>query len=223
MKKNLLFGVVLAAISVPALAEADVELHVGVGTLGYGLGAGYQVSDSVVARVGINQFDKTFNTSSGSLNYDGKLKLSSFDVLLDWHLFDGATHLTVGLLSNDNKFSMTATPGAAGSYTLNGQTFTAAEIGRLNGDVTFNKTAPYIGFGWNSQPKNKGFSFKSDFGVMLQGSPKANLSYTGNGGGVPAVVAQINSQVAVEQTNLNDKLKSFKTYPVISLAVGYAF
>lgn len=219
MKNRVLLAAVMAAASVPAFAM-DIDLHVS--TLGAGLGLGFQASDSVVVRVGSNQFNKTFTTTSGSLNLDGKLKLSSFEALLDWHLFDGATHLTAGVLSNGNKLNVTVIPGAGG-VTLNGQTFTTAEIGTVSGEVTFNKVAPYVGFGWNTQPKNTGFAFKSDIGVMLQGSPKATITYTGNGGGNPAVVTQINSQVAVEQTNLNEKLKDYKLYPVISFAIGYAF
>ncbi len=214
MKKRILLAAVMVAISAPAFAGTDVEIHVG--TLGYGLGLGFQATDTVVARVGFNQYDKNFSTTSGSLNYDGKLKLSSFDALLDWHLFGGSTHLTAGIMSNGNKFTMTATP-TAGSYTINGQAFSAAQVGTLNGEVTFNKTAPYLGFGWNSQPKNKGFSFKSDFGIMFQGSPKATLTYTGT------QTAAISNQVAVEQENLNSKLNSYKNYPVISFAIGYAF
>jgi hypothetical protein len=220
MKKQILCAAVMAAVSVPAFAGTDVEAHVS--TLGLGLGMGFQATDTIVARIGFNEFNKSFSTSSGSLNYDGKLKLSSLDALLDWHLFGGATHLTAGIMSNNNKFNLSATPGSSG-YTINGQTFTAAQVGTLNGDVSFNSAAPYLGFGWNSQPKNKGLSFKSDFGVMFQGSPKATLTYTGNGGGNSAIASQINSQVAVEQANLNDKLKNFKYYPVISVAVGYAF
>ena len=220
MKKRILFAAVMAVISAPAFAAADVEAHVS--TLGLGLGVGFQAADTVVVRAGFNQFNKNFSTSSGTLNYDGKLKLSSFDALLDWHLFGGATHLTAGIMSNGNKFNLTATPGPGG-YTINGQTFTAAQVGSVTSDVTFNSAAPYLGFGWNSQPKNKGLSFKSDFGVMFQGSPKASLTYTGNGGGDPTVNSQIRSQVAAEQANLNDKLKNYKYYPVVSFAIGYAF
>ncbi len=214
MKKQILCAAVMTAVSVPAFAGTDIEAHVS--TLGLGLGMGFQATDTIVARIGFNEFNKNFSTSSGSLNYDGKLKLSSLDALLDWHLFGGATHLTAGIMSNNNKFNLSATPGSSG-YTINGQTFTAAQVGTLNGDVSFNSAAPYLGFGWNSQPKNKGLSFKSDFGVMFQGSPKATLSYTG------AQNSTISNQVAIEQANLNDKLKNFKYYPVISVAVGYAF
>ncbi len=214
MKKRILIAALMTAMSAPAFAGTDIEGHVS--TLGLGLGMGFQATDSLVARIGFNQFNKSFSTSSGSLNYDGKLKLSSFDAMLDWHLFGGATHLTAGLLSNGNKFNLTATP-AGGTYTINGVSFPASQVGTLNSDVTFNTVAPYLGFGWSSQPKNKGLSFKSDFGVMFQGSPKAALTYTGTQD--PA----ISQQVATEQANLNDKLKNYKYYPVISFAIGYAF
>ena len=214
MKKQILCAAVMAAVSVPAFAGTDVEAHVS--TLGVGLGMGFQATDTIVARIGFNEFNKNFSTSSGSLNYDGKLKLSSLDALLDWHLFGGATHLTAGIMSNNNKFNLTATP-TGGSYTINGQAFSATNVGTLNGDVSFNSVAPYLGFGWNSQPKNKGLEFKSDIGVMFQGSPKATLSYTGTQN------STISSQVATEQANLNDKLKNYKYYPVISFGIGYAF
>ncbi len=205
MKKQILMAAVMAAISAPAFAggaTADVDLHVS--TLGYGLGVALPVTEDVAVRVGFNQFDKTYTTTSGSVSYNGKLKLSSADLLADWHLFGGVTHLTAGLLYNNNKVEMTS----VGTYSINGVSYP----GTLNSTVTFNKAAPYLGFGWSGQAKNKGFSFKSDFGVLFQGKPKASVTGSGNA-----------AADATAQADLENSLRNFKYYPVISFGIGYAF
>ena len=202
MKKRILLAAVIAAISAPAFAGTDIEAHLS--TLGYGLGVGFQATDSVVARVGFNQFSKTYTTTSGSVNYNGNLKLSSADLLADWHLFGGVTHLTAGLVYNNNKIEMTS----VGNYTLNGNNYT----GTLNSSVTFNKVAPYLGFGWSGQAKNKGLSFNSDFGVLFQGQPKASVTGSGNA-----------AADATAQADLENSLKNFRYYPVISIGIAYAF
>jgi hypothetical protein len=61
---------------------------------------------------------------------------------------------------------------------------------------------------------NTGFSFNSDIGIMFQGSPKATITTTGSGGA---------AMTANAQTQLNDDLKHYKYYPVISFGIGYAF
>jgi hypothetical protein len=206
MKNRILLAAVMAAFSAPAFAGADFDLHVS--TLGYGAGLAFQGTDSSVAtRLGFNQFNKTYSSTSNGVNYEGKLKLSSADLLLDWHLFNGVTHLTAGLFYNNNKFDLTS----VGSYTINGNTYT----GTMNSTVTFKKVAPYLGFGWSGQPKKSGLSFKSDFGILFQGKPQSTVSSTD-----PAITS---ADLATAQAELDDKLKDFKYYPVISFAIGYAF
>lgn len=216
MKKQILFAAVMAAISVPAVAGPGVDVHVS--TLGYGADLAFQVTDTVVARVGLNKFKKNFNTTSSGLDYSGDLKLSSFGLLADWHLFDGVTHLTAGLMGNNNKFSMTATAASNTNYTINGATYNSGPTGgTLTTAVDFNKTAPYLGFGWSGQAKNSGFSFNSDFGIMFQGSPKAAVTTTGWSG------ADTSALTTDAQAQLNEDLKNYKYYPVISIGIGYAF
>jgi hypothetical protein len=165
----------------------------------------------------LNQFKKSINKTSGDLNYTGDLKLSSFGLLADWHLFNGVTHLTAGLMGNGNKLSMTATAAANTNYTINGATYNSGPTGgTLTTAVDFNKTAPYLGFGWSGQPKNSGFSFNSDFGIMFQGSPKATVTAAGWSGAGSALTSDA-------QTQLNEDLKNYKYYPVISIGIGYAF
>ncbi|OIR08677.1 hypothetical protein GALL_90600 [mine drainage metagenome] len=202
MKKQILLAAIMAVVSVPVFADTGVEAQLS--TLGYGVGVGFQATDSVVARIGINQFNKTYTTTSGSVNYSGNLKLSSADLLADWHLFGGVTHLTAGLVYNNNKVDLTST----GAYTINGTPYT----GTLNSSVTFNRVAPYLGFGWGGQMKNKGLFFNSDIGVLFQGTPKTSVSGSGNA-----------TADATAQADLQNSLKNFKYYPVISVGIGYAF
>lgn len=202
MKKRFLMATVMAAISAPAFAGTEIDGRLS--TLGYGLGVGFQATDSVVARIGINQFNKTYTKTSGQVNYSGNLKLSSADLLADWHLFGGVTHLTAGLVYNNNKVDLTAA-----NPTINGVTYTGQT---LNSSVTFNKVAPYLGFGWSGQAKNKGLSFNSDFGVLFQGKPKASVTGSGNA-----------TADATAQSDLESSLNNFRYYPVISFGIGYAF
>ncbi len=219
MKKRILFMAMMAAASAPAFAgsaTAKVDLHLS--TLGYGLGVAFPVADQVAARVGFNQFNKSFSTNSGGLNYNGDLKLSTFGALLDWHPWNGVTHLTFGLMGNGNKFTMTSTAAPNTNYTINGTTYNSgAQGGTLATSVDFKKTAPYLGFGWSGQAKNTGFSFNSDFGVMFQGSPRATVTASGWGG------VNTSTLTADAQNQLNTDLKNYKYYPVISFGIGYAF
>jgi len=49
MKKQILFAVVMAAISVPAVAGTGVDVHVS--TLGYGAELAFQMTDTVDVRL----------------------------------------------------------------------------------------------------------------------------------------------------------------------------
>ena len=219
MRKYLL-AILVGTLSAPAFAEtnnASADLDVHLSTLGYGLGIAFPMTDSIDGRVGFNQFNKNINKTSDQVNYTGDLKLSSFEALADWHLFNGVTHLTAGLMYNNNKLALTAVPSGS-NFTINGNTYPSSTVGTMTAAVDFNKVAPYLGFGWSGQAKNTGFSFKSDFGILFQGKPKASVTCTN-----PTASATLAADCNAAQTTLSDDLKSYRYYPVISLGIGYAF
>ncbi len=189
----------------PGDATADVDAHVS--TLGLGLGIAFPVNDCVGVRLSFNQFNHSLNTSTSGASYSGKLKLNSYEGLVDWFPFEGVTHLTAGVVYNNNKVDL----NSAGPFTLNGTQYTT---GTLFANVTFRSWAPYLGFGWSGQPKKGGWSFKSDLGVLFQGSPSVTLTSSN---------AAAAGALANEQALLNDKLRNYRYYPVLSLGLGYAF
>lgn len=220
MKKLILLSALslaapLNALAASSSARADIDVHAS--TLGLGVGIATPLSDSVAGRLSFSQYSRTSQTTSDSINYDTNLKLSNIAALADWHALNGYFHLSAGLVYNNNELEMIATP-VGGSYTINGKTYTSGQVGSMGTLVTFNKLAPYLGIGWSGRANKTGFSFKSDIGVLFQGSPKSTLSATGAAAD-PALAAD----VAAAQTKLDTELESYKYYPVISVGLAYAF
>ncbi len=207
-------AVFLSAVAMSARARdalTDVDAHMS--TLGWGLGLAVPVSETVAARVGFNRLNWSYSVSTalppaGNVNYTGTLNLHSYDLLVDWHPFRSLTHLTAGFLYNRNQLELTS----SGTYTWKNVTYSAP----LTSTVTFKRFAPYLGFGWRGQPKETGFSLNADFGILFQGSPSVRVTSSDP-------VVQQSGGVASAQASLDDKLKNFRYYPVISVGVGYAF
>lgn len=218
MKKFMLLTALCVAMPFSAVAsDAVVDVDIHASTLGFGAGFAIPVTENIAGRLSLNKFNYAYQTTSDSINYDSTLKLESIAALADWHLFSGVTHLTAGLVLNNNEFNMVATPVGT-NYTINGTTYNTATVGTLNAAITFNKIAPYLGFGWSGRASKTGFSFKSDIGVMFQGSPKSTLTATG-----AAANQALAADVAAAQAKLDSDMKNFNIYPVISFGLAYAF
>jgi hypothetical protein len=219
MKNFLLLGALCAAMPLCAQAadaSADVDLHAS--TIGAGVGVAIPLGENVSGRLSLSNLNYNFQTSQDQINYDATFKLGSVAALADWHVFGGVTHLTAGLIFNSNDFAMKAVP-AGGGFTIDGQFYNTSQISSLNASVTFNKLAPYLGFGWSGRASKTGFSFKSDIGVMFIGSPESTLSITGT---MSSDATALN-HVANAQAQLDQDLRKINIYPVISLGIGYAF
>jgi hypothetical protein len=220
LKKLILFFTLGILSPLSAQAEstgAIVDIDVHASTLGLGAGFAYPISENTAARLNLNKYTYTNQTTSDNVKYDASVKLESIGLLADWHLFSGVTHLTGGVIYNNNEISMTATP-VGSTYTFNGVAYTSSTVGTATATVTFDKVAPYLGFGWSGRASKTGFSFKSDIGVMFQGSPKAKLTATGAAGN-----SALAADLAAAEKKMNTDLESFKIWPVISVGLGYAF
>jgi len=213
--KNYILAVALSALALPAYADTTVNGKIS--SLGLGLEAAFPVTQSVDARIGLNGFNYSFNkvTSSNgqSTTYNGNLDMQSLQALADWHPWQSSFRLTGGLVYNNNKFSGTAQPTGGVIY-LGGTPYTVGAAS-VNATVDFNKIAPYLGIGWGRTPKNSGFSFTSDIGVLYAGTPNTSVT------AVNFIASS--SDIANANASLKDALNSFKFYPVVSIGIGYSF
>ena len=199
-------------------SRSDVAMSVKLGSLGLGAELNLGLTDSLGARIGLNSFTYNYNATASSVDYDFKLQLQTVSVLADWYPFQGSFHTSAGLMYNNNKVSLTAKP-TSGTYDINGTNYSTADIASLQGVMSFNKVAPYIGIGWgNPAEKNKGWGMTSDIGVLLQGSPKTNLTVACTTGATACPTA---TDIATENAQLQGDLSNFKWWPVVSVGISY--
>ena len=217
--KRFVTGLVLFLAVSPA-AWADVGVLLKAGTLGAGLDVSKGISENLAVRLQANALSYDEDITESDVNYNADLELKSAGLLLDWHPFSGAFRVSAGAYWNGNEASVTGRPTGV-TYVIDGTTYTSAEIGSLDGKIDFSSVAPYLGIGFGSAPKaGRGMTVSFDLGVLYQGEPNVNLTVAC---GTTARCAQLQSDVAAEMVTLQDELKDYKFYPVVSFGIGYRF
>jgi hypothetical protein len=222
MKKTIAAMGLIAGLTTTA-AHADIGLTGEVGTTGIGFHASLPVKPQLNARVGFGYLGYSYSGNTNGVDYDMSLRAKTYDALLDWYPNeDSAFRVTAGLAYNGNKIDVHAKPNALGSYTVNGNTYSAVDVGQVTGKVDFGKVSPYLGIGWSTGRKEKGWSVSSDIGVLFQGSPNTELNVSGCKAPEP-VCSQFRADVARERSALNDEVSRFKLYPVLRIGLNYKF
>jgi len=217
-------AVAAALLALAGGAQAQVAVTADLGSTGAGVHLVVPMESTLNGRFGVNGFKHDFSKTSGGVDYDIKGSLRTVDVLFDWYLAGaGSFHLTGGLVYNGNKFDARANPSGLGKFTLNGHTYTAADVGILSGRVSYRRAAPYLGIGWgNALDASRRLNFNADLGAFYQGHPTVQLAsigcVTSND-----VCGAIVKDVAAERLQLSNDLDKLKFYPVLRASVSYRF
>ena len=220
--KRFVAGAFLFLVSSTA-AWADVGVLLKAGTLGAGLDVTVGMSESLGLRLQANALSYENDFTESDVDYRADIELKSAGLLLDWHPFSGVFRVSLGAYWNGNEATAVGRP-TGGTYVINDVTYNAADIGSLNGQIDFESVAPYFGIGFASAPKaGRGITFSFDLGVLYQGEPNVGLTATCGVGLPPATSTQLQSDDAAEQASLQEDLKNYKFYPVVSFGIGYRF
>ena len=199
-------------------ASAGTAVGVGGSTLGYQVAVSQSVSENVNLKLTYQTASQSFDGETDGVNYDYDFDFESMGILIDWHVFGGGFRLTAGGLINDNEIH--AQSDVSGLTLEVGDTvFTSAEVGRLEGDISFDSFAPYLGLGWGRSIAD-GFSFVFDLGVVFQGEPTVSLESVG---GSLSSNPLLLDEVEREEQELQEDANDFDVYPVISLGLFYNF
>ena len=188
-------------------------------TLGYGAEFNFTVNPYLVVRFDYNYYnDYSYTTTKDQIDYDAHLHLENYGAALDWHPFAGVFLVSLGVFKDNNDINAVAQPSS--NYVINGHSYPVSLIGQLDGHVTFNSWAPFVGLGIDTLGStSKGVGFEAGVGVFYQGSPKVVLQASGPIASVPGA----GQDVLAEQQRLQDEWNSYRYYPVVNLGLVFRF
>jgi hypothetical protein len=213
-----------AALLLATPAFAQVAVTADVSTYGAGAHLVVPMEKTLNGRFGLNGYSHRNDKSVSAIDYQLKTSLRSIDLLFDWYVLDhSAFHLTGGLIHNNNQVKALGKPDADGNYIVNGYTYTASWVGKLEAEANFRRTAPYLGIGWGNPLTSKGtWSFMADAGAFLQGRPHTTMVNSGCTVS-KEVCATVSKEVAAERAQFNADLNVHKVYPVLRASLAYRF
>ena len=214
--------IVASMASAPAFAMGmpfhGIAAGLGVGTEGIGIqGTTAIIPKTLNLNVGFDYLHVSQSVHTSNVDYNAGVTLQGEPITVSWFPFQGNFNLTAGVFINQNGFSVTGTP-TAGTYTFNGHTYTASQVGSLTGKTHFNGAAPYVGLGWGDPMDGGRLTFTANVGAIYEGAPNVGLTATG-----AAANPQLANDVQAEQNSLNNKVSGYQWWPVMGVGLMYRF
>ena len=206
------------ALMVSGTANADNDFGLGLkaGTLGLGLEASWQPLPYLDIRLGANAYDFEDDGTQAGIPYEATLALDNVYATGNFHFPVSPMRVTAGLYSNGNEFQMLNDDAA--DLDIGGINYPGAGIGTLTSITSFGSTSPYLGIGFDFSLAGK-VGLNLDFGVLWQGEPEVTLEADG----LLALDPGFQSALEAERLELEDEMKDFKAWPVISIGFVYKF
>jgi hypothetical protein len=200
-------------------------------TLGMGIEIATPLAGRINLRSGFNFFAFNDPFSIDGVNYTARLHLQSSQTTLDW--FVGGFHISPGVLYVKNSMSAPAFVGPGQTFVLGTQTFLNSVDDPVTGSssVVFPRTfAPLllIGYG-NLLPRHGGhLSLPVEVGAAYTGAAQINVALNGTAcvtNGCVNFSQNADAQKFLKQEIqiLNEDLKHYPVFPIVSVGLAYRF
>jgi hypothetical protein len=205
-----------------------------VGFTGSTLGAGFQIATPLAGRInlryGFNLVEFTDPFNIDGINYHAGIHLRSSQTTVDW--FFGSFHISPGLLYLKNNMSAPVSVGPGQTFVLGTQTFLNSVDDPVVGSssVTYPRTfSPLLLFGYGNVLPRSGqhLSLPVEVGVAYTGAPQINLNLNGTAcvtnGCVTFLQSTAQGSLKDELQILNEDLKHYSVFPIVSVGLAYRF
>ena len=215
LKTFALAALAASALAAPAFAQTATPFTVGVtaGSLGVGPEVSYDFNPKLSVRGNATFLGISHSFSTSDLNFTGNVSLASGGLAVDYKPFGGGFFLSAGARIDGNRLSASATP--TGPVTINGVSYTPAQVGTLSDHAHFASVAPTVSLGYRFHP-TRHVVFGLEAGAMFMGSAQIDTpTYTGT---------QISAaDLQAERVKIQSAVSKFQTYPILQASLGYRF
>jgi hypothetical protein len=248
MKKIVrLLVALLCVVSLPQLAQAQtaaaggsgnkpaVGVAVTAGTLGVGLAAAVRVHSKVNIRGQFNflSLSHDFENTDDNITLNGDLKFRSVNAFVDYFPFGGGFHISpMFQISNTSKVTLAATLAGGKKFDVDDVEYMSSPTNpvKVAGGVTLKSGKPGVVIGWGNIAGHHRVTVPFELGVVFSSAPVGTMSFTGticqtNGTNCRDAGSDSTFQARVknEEADLNDTLRPFRFYPVLSLGLSFRF
>lgn len=220
MKTSLtaLAAALCTAVALPAAAQT-IAGGLNLGTPGVGVQVAAKVSDMIVLRGTLDGIAISHDEDYSDVAYDGKAKLFTGGLFADLHPGGGSFFVSGGAYVGKRKINLRAQPTAA--VDIGGQTFTPAQVGRLDGEAKLSNLQPFAGLGFdNTFVGERGWGFRALAGVAFSKRPDVSLTASG---GTLSNDANFQARLRAEEADARHDAKDFKYFPVLQVGLTRRF
>ena len=171
---------ILLASPAAALAQVPGPFAVGaqVGTPGLGANIQFALNDVIVLRGGYDVLQWDRDDSYQDVDYNAEIDFKSPGAFVDLHPFRNSFFVSGGAYFGERGVDLDATPTR--DVRIGGVTFTPAQVGRLDGRIDLEDTAPFAGIGFdNTFTRGGRLGFRFTAGAVFGDAPVVNLQASG--------------------------------------------
>ncbi len=164
-----------------------------------------------------------YTGSTSDNDFKGNIDYNRTALLGDWFVAGGGFRLSGGATFNQAKATMTAS-AHNGRISIGGTQYDApSTLYYVQSDLSFPKTAPYVGLGWGHHDAPAGLSFNFDLGAAIGTAKATPLKASPALASELAVNQQGAADLASENKDFQDTVRKFKAIPQLTFGVGYRF
>jgi hypothetical protein len=215
-------------------AFSKVALGFRASTLGTGLEIATPLRSSLNLRLGANIFAFGYAFSIDGVDYNSDLHFRSAQACVDWFpIRSSSFHVSPGLLYGRNSLSAVAGVPPGQAFSLGNQPLINSIDDPMGGSASAvfpRDFAPTLMAGFGNMIPRTGnhFSFPVELGVAFTGRPQIDLKLSGTActrDGCFYSVTDPTTQISLQKeiVKLNNDVRWFPAYPIVSGGIAYRF